>query len=160
MAMSSYRKRWKLFFQMCSQAIAGSQEYHEQLRGEICKFIVTEGKKFTKEYLITKFYQDTSPLAYLKRSTMTENGIWATDVEILNVSKMLNADIFLATKQHSPEHRWTRIEWLLYSGCKYPGSVCLYITNYDHHFEPVTRLKNCEYQSYKFALSTETISVD
>ena len=56
---------------------------------EVSRFIVTEGREFIQKYLQTKFYKDTSPLTYLKESAMTQDGIWASDVEIIAVSRML-----------------------------------------------------------------------
>ena len=54
-----------------------------------------------KKYLRTRFYQETSPLAYLRQLAMTQSGIWASDVEIVNVVKMFSTDVFVATKLHS-----------------------------------------------------------
>ena len=123
------------FFRCISQIISGTQAHHQQLRGEVCRFIATDGREFTQKYLRTKFYKETSSLAYLRQSAMTQSGIWATDVEIVNVAKMFSTDVFVATKQHSPEHQWRRIDWLRYSGCDSTKSLGIYITNYDNHFD-------------------------
>ena len=108
------------FFRCISHIISGIQDNYELIRGEVCRFIVTEGREFIQKYLQTKFYKDTSPLTYLKESAMTQYGIWASDVEIIAVSRMLNTSVFVAMKKDSPGDDWRRIEWLRYCGCQNP----------------------------------------
>ena len=74
---------------------------------------------------------------------MTQKGIWASDVEIIVVSRMFNTSVFVAMKKNSPGDDWRRIEWLRCCGSQNPQSMSIYITNYNNHFEPVTRMLNC-----------------
>ena len=132
--------------------ISGSEKHYTKLRAEVCRFMVTRGKPIINCYLKT-ISKDTSPVSYLKKSAMTEDGIWATDVEVLAVSCMLTSDIFISTKQYDANKLRTRTIWNRYSGCldhiRDPQSVCLYISNLHHtHYEPVIRLINSEYESF------------
>ena len=148
------------FFRCFSLIISGTQDYHKQLRGEICRYIVTEGREFIQKYLRTKFFKDTSPLTYLKQSAMTEDGIWASDVEIIAISRILDTHIFVATQTSCPKKSWERVQWLRYCGSNSPETACIYIANYNDHFEPVIRLMNCTYVSFNSLDSIESIVVN
>ena len=76
--------------------ITGTEDQHVKLRAVICLYMVTTGRVLMKRYLRT-FTNDTTPIDYLKKDGMIENAIWATDVEVLAVSSMLNSDVYIAT---------------------------------------------------------------
>ena len=144
------------FFRFISKMITGTEDHHVKLRAEICRYMVTTGRALIKRYLRT-FTNDTTPVEYLKKSGMTENAILATDVELLAVSGMLNSDVYIATEQFDNITR--RNTWNRYSCCtdssRNPHSVSLYISNINHnHYEPVIRLINSGYESYKLKEST------
>ena len=141
------------FFRCISKMISGTEDHHAKLRAEVCRYMVTDGKPIINRYLKT-FSEDCAPVSYLKKSAMTENGIWATDVEIMAISCILDSDVYVATQYYDENKLWTRTIWNRYSGrinppTKNPQEVTLYISNVNHnHYEPVTRLINSEYESF------------
>ena len=108
----------------------------------------------------TKFYKESSPLAYLKISAMTENSIWANDIQIFPLSRILNTNIFVAVEHYDNHNTWRRVQWLTYSGTKSSGQECLYISNYCNHYELVVRLMNCDYESLKATYSIKQIIIE
>ena len=139
------------FFRCISKILSGTQDHHMKLRGEVSRYMVTNGRSIIKRYLKT-FSMDASPVTYLKKSGMTESGVWGTDIEIVAISCILDSDVYIATEQYDAKKLWTRTIWNRYSGCidnpHKPPQVALYISNRNHdHYEPVTRLMNSEYDS-------------
>ena len=134
------------FFRCLSKIIADTEEHHAKLRAETYRYMVTDGKPIINRYLKT-FNKDLSLISYLKTSAMTEDGIWATDVEVMARACMLDSDVFIATEQHDAKKLQMRVIWNRYSGCiefiRDPQNICLYISNpHQHHYEPVIRLIN------------------
>ena len=141
------------FFRCISKMISGTEVYHAKLRAEVCRYMVTDGKSTINRYLKT-FSEKCCPVSYLNESVMTENGIWATDVEIMAISCLLDSDDYVATKYHDSKKLWLRTIWNRYCGrvnhpTENPEDVALYISNVNHnHYEPVTRLINSDYDSF------------
>ena len=147
------------FFRCISKMLSGTEAHHIKLRAEVCRYIVTNGKSIIQRYLRT-FSKDVSPISYMKESAMTENGIWATDVEVMAISCMLNSDVYISTEQFNVNEFWKRNTWNRYSGCidhtRDPQTVSLYISNLNHnHYEPVVRLMNSGYDSIKIHYSSD-----
>ena len=81
------------FFRCISKILSGTQDHHMELRGEVSRYIVTNGRSIIKRYLKT-FSKDASPVTYLKKSGMTESGgVWGTDIEIVTISCTLDSDV-------------------------------------------------------------------
>ena len=91
--------------------ISGTEDYHTKLRAEVCRYMVTDGKSSINRYLKT-FSEDCCPVSYIKKSVMTENGIWATDV-IMAISCLLDSDVYVATTYDSKK-LWVRTIWNRY----------------------------------------------
>ena len=60
------------------------------MREEICRFIARDGRDKLQWYFNTL---KETPLNYLKRTMMDDDGTWGTEVEILAASAILQADI-------------------------------------------------------------------
>ena len=69
--------------------ISGTEDHHAKLRAEVCRYMVTDGKPIINHYLKT-FSEDC-----YGKSAMTENGIWATDVEIMAIPCTLTYQKYL-----------------------------------------------------------------
>ena len=67
-----------------------------KLRGEVSRYMVMNGRSIIKIHLKT-FSKDASPVTYLKKSGMTESGVWGTDIEIVAISCILDSDVYIAT---------------------------------------------------------------
>ena len=132
------------FFRCISKIVSGTEKHYAKLRAEVCRFMVTDGRLIIKRYL-RAISKDDSPVSYLKRSAMTEDHTWASDVEIVAVPCMLNSDIFIATQLHDAAKLWRKTIWNKYSGCincpRHSTSISLYIYNVNYnHYESVVRL--------------------
>ena len=77
------------FFRCISKILSGTQDHHMKLRGEVSRYMVTNGRSIIKRYLKT-FSKDASSVTYLKKSGMTESGVWGTDIEIVAISCILD----------------------------------------------------------------------
>ena len=84
----------------------------------------------------------TTPANYLNTKIMYKSGEWASDVELMTASALLNTDIYIANRIYKstdsliPEVRWSRIRP---SNTNKQNSA-IYIANYHEHYEPVTRM--------------------
>ena len=138
------------FFRCISKMVSGPENHHVKLRAELCRYMVTDGKSIVNRYLKT-FSNDRSPVTYLKTSAMTENNVWASDVEVMAISCMLDSDVFISTELYDATKLWTRKIWHRYSDhARDPNAISIYISNINHnHYEPVIRLMNSEYESFK-----------
>ena len=137
------------FFRTISKILSGSEKNHVKLRAEVCRYIISEGNSIINQYLRT-INHDSTVVSYLKTSGMTEAGIWASDVEIVALSSMLDSDVYIATDQHDPKIHSTRTIWNRYSVCvKHLQNTSIYISNINHnHYEPVISLINSNYNSF------------
>ena len=80
---------------------------------------------------------------------MGSDHIWATDVEIMAVSMMLGIDLFVANFHCDSKKTYNEIRWYRYHFYEeHRSNQAMYLTNFDEHFQPVTDLINCRYQSY------------
>ena len=137
------------FFRCISTIITGSQSSFEKLRQELCRYIVTEGSKEMLGYFFTKFKSTTTPLQHLKSTSMITDSVWATDVEIVAMSVLLRTDIYIAQKRCRNDGSDSYIFWLRYHGSvENDQEHAIYITNFDHHYEPVIRLIDSPTPSY------------
>ena len=129
------------FFRCLSKILTGNENSHIQLCSIIAKFIASEGNTKLAWYFRQK---DTHPSKYLtEESLISANGIWASDVEIMAASLILEAGIFVATNDYMLEGSLGRkiVRWSLLRACPNPQAA-LYITNYGCHFLPITSMIN------------------
>ena len=129
-------------FRCLSMVISGSQEYHTKLRGEICRYILSEGKDKISWYF--RQVLSITPAEYLGQKVMYVPGTWGSDVELMAASAILETDIYVANKIYRlpgsliPEVRWSRI-----SASNDNSKYCaIYIANFNDHYEPVTAMIN------------------
>ena len=101
------------FFRAISAVLSSSQDYHKKLRGEIYRFIAVQGASFISRYLEVKFNGE-SPREYLLRYNMDTETTWATDVEIIATSFMLDVDLFVANEHSNTKKTWNQIRWYRY----------------------------------------------
>ena len=100
-------------------------------------------------YFSTKYMDTTSPIQHLQLTSMTTDGVWATDVEIVAMSLLLKTDIYVAQKRSKESGSGTHIHWLRYQGSlENTKENSVYISNFDDHFQPVIRLIESEVATY------------
>ncbi|XP_062574797.1 uncharacterized protein LOC134236639 [Saccostrea cucullata] len=89
------------FFRAISYSLTNSENYHQHLRKAVCQHLLKYEKKFQQ------FMRCEGSLrSYLLSSKMSEDGIWATELEILAMSHMLNIDIYT----------YSDMKWIQFSG--------------------------------------------
>ncbi|XP_062598312.1 uncharacterized protein LOC134259730, partial [Saccostrea cucullata] len=92
------------FFRAISFCLTNSEDHHQAIRAAVCQHLVQNESWFEKCLRCN----GESVRAYLLSSKMCEVGIWATELEILAVSDMLNVDIFT----------FSDMKWLQFKGQK------------------------------------------
>ena len=74
---------------------------------------------------------------YLEESDMCSNATWATDIEIVAISSLLNTPVFIHTRLPSGEKKWLKYGPV----CVVPPTLktdkAIYLTNYCEHFNRV-----------------------
>ena len=137
-------------FRCLSKVISGSEEYHAKVRGEICRYMLSDGKDIIGWYFTQIL--STTPSDYLNNTCMYDNGIWGTDAELVTASALLQADIYVANKAYQTEEtlttdiRWSRLR----ASNNYNKNPALYISNFSNHSEPVTRMITCNNPTFFF----------
>ena len=137
-------------FRCLSKVISGSEEHHAKLRGEICRYMVSDGKDIIGWYFNQVL--STTPSEHLSRTCMYNNGNWGTDAELIAASALLQTDIYVANKIYHSEDsdeaeiRWSRIR----ASNNNNNNHALYITNYSNHYQPVTRMINSHTPTFFF----------
>lgn len=86
------------FFRAISFSLTNSEAFHNVIRNAVCVHMMENGEMF-KRYL----NGDQSIENYLLSTRMTEEGIWATEVEIFVTAHLLNVDILTFSRG-----RWLR----------------------------------------------------
>ena len=148
-------------FRCLSKVISGSEEDHAKLRGEICRYMLGEGKEEISWYFSQVL--STTPAEYLGQSAMYVAGTWGSDVELMAASALLKTDIYVANRIYRtpdsliPEVRWSRI----CASNDNSEDCAIYITNYHDHYEPVTTMMNSLTPTfYKDDKSDQIINID
>ena len=151
----SIRGDGNCFFRCLSKILTGNENSHIQLRAIIAKFIASEGSTKLAWYFRQK---NTHPFKYLtEESLISADGIWASDVEIMAASLILEADVFVATNDYMLEGTLVKsVQWSLLRACPDPQAA-LYITNFGCHFLPVTSMINS--QSPTFGAASNHVTV-
>ncbi|KAI6653978.1 hypothetical protein LOD99_3154 [Oopsacas minuta] len=98
----------------------------------------------------------TTPSHHINSTSMSSNGSWATDAELIAASALLEADIYVANKIYRTEGsldteiRWSRLR----ASNNYTNNPTLYIANYSDHYEPVYCMFNSKNPTFSFSDKT------
>ena len=146
-------------FRCLSKLISGSEEYHSKVRGEICRYMLSDGKDTIGWYFTQTL--TTTPSDHLSSTCMYNDGNWGTDTELITASALLEADIYIANKVfRTKESITTGISWSrIRASNNYDKNPALYIANYSDHYQPVTRMINCKNPTFFFQ-DTAPINID
>ncbi|XP_062596168.1 uncharacterized protein LOC134257593 [Saccostrea cucullata] len=89
------------FFRAVSFSLTNSENHHRHIREAVCEHLLNH------EAMFQQFMRSEGSLrSYLLQSKMSEIGVWATELEILAMSHMLNVDIYT----------YSDMKWLQFSG--------------------------------------------
>ena len=135
-------------FRFISKVISGSENYHIKLRGEICRYIITQGRK-TMGWYVVQVHSKT-PAQHLRTSNMSLEGVWGGDVELMAISAILECDVYVANRYNQIgntfEVRWSRIRSSDNSRTNAINSI--YISNFGFHYAPVCKMFNSTTKTY------------
>ena len=147
-------------FRCLSKVISGSEQYHSKLRGEICRYMLSDGKDVISWYF--KQVLSTTPSEYLSEKCMYNEENWGSDVELMAASAMLKTDIYVANKIYLtnesiiPEVRWSRIR----SSNDNSKDNAIYIANFFDHYQPVNRMINSLTPTFYCSGKPNIITID
>ncbi|XP_061180157.1 uncharacterized protein LOC133188671 [Saccostrea echinata] len=91
------------FFRAISFCLTGVEDHHYDLRSAICEHLLNNSSLF-KTFLRCG---ENSVENHIAMRNMTHEGVWATEIEILALSHLLNTDV----------HTYTQNHWVTYSAC-------------------------------------------
>ncbi|XP_071092712.1 uncharacterized protein [Haliotis cracherodii] len=119
------------FFRAISYFLTDHETSHLRLRDAVVQHMSEKGEKLDN-------YLQQNVTKYLNSSRMAENGVWATDAEIMATASLLQTDIVVYT------HYGKELKWLCY-----PASFTLeklsigavYLTNLHEHFDVVINVQ-------------------
>ena len=133
-------------FRCLSKIICGTEKYHNKIRGEVCRYMLYDGKDTLSWYFSQVL--STTPVMHISNSCMYQNGIWGTDAELIAASAILQSDIYVANRTYTtsdttpPDILWSRIRASNNNNNNNNNNYALYIRNYFDHYEPVTKMIN------------------
>ena len=130
------------FFRAVSKEITGSQSLHTKIREAIIEVFHDEKRK---EHL--RRYCGTDTNDYLIKTKMAQNGIWATDVEIMATAMLLNTTINVYT-QTGQSKSWFPYE--PFTQTQKQNGEMIYFTNLCSHFERVLRVDHSHHMKTQF----------
>ena len=87
------------FFRCISFILTGSEDYHETIRDQVVQHLSTIQEK-------VKGYLDNHPQVYISQSGIGNEGIWATDKEIMTTANLLDCDILVYTSRGNATMKW------------------------------------------------------
>lgn len=90
------------YFRAISYALTNTEDFHNIMRNAVCAHILDNKELFKK--ILRNDQQSVEN--YIASSSMSQNGVWATEVEILAMAHLLKVDIYTFSEGH----------WLRYSG--------------------------------------------
>ena len=97
------------FFRAISFAISNTESNHMEVRKSVCNFAMKE-KELMQPVLRSEF---DSVKSYIETSCMVQDGIWATEFEIVCTSFLLQCDIYT----------FSETKWLKYSAAQWDPSI-------------------------------------
>ena len=128
-------------FRCLSKLISGSEEYYVKLRGEICRYMVYDGKDTIGWYF--REVLSTTPADHISTKFMYQSGFWGTDAELMAASALLQTDIYVANSFYkTPESIVREVRWSLIRPSNNNNKThAIYIDNYNNkHYQPVTKM--------------------
>ena len=93
------------FFRTLSHIVTGSQEIYPELR-----LILTSFMRVNDYLLKSVLDRNESISAYLERTGMANQRVWATEVEIFATATMLQTAIFVYASA-GPDHKWLKFNY-------------------------------------------------
>ena len=97
------------FFRAISYAVSNTESNHAQVRQVVCNYALQH-----EEFLQGVLRQPSESIeSYIKTSRMKEDGIWATEFEVVCTAFMLNCDIYV----------YSQGKWLKYSASQWKHGI-------------------------------------
>ena len=126
------------FFRAISFSVTNSEDYHHVMRSAVCTHL-NQNQELFKAFLRDNVWSVEN---HLLSSKMSENGTWATEVEIFAMAHLLNVEIYTYTNGH----------WLRFS----PNDVdsCMQST------VGAIYLSHCGQNHYNVVVTVESESLD
>ncbi|XP_062581095.1 uncharacterized protein LOC134242909 [Saccostrea cucullata] len=131
------------FFRAVSFSLTNSENHHQHIREAVCQHLLNH------EAMFQQFMRSEGSLrSYLLHCKMSNLGVWATELEILAMSHMLNVDIYtysdmkwlqFSMKGPNPESAEQKEAIYLYHRHQNHYDVVLSVTSRLHGKECVTR---------------------
>lgn len=133
------REDGNCFFRAVSHILTGNQRWHKMVRQRIYKFLSENDKEFSKL---------TECSSYADSSSMNEDGVWATDVEILALASMLATDVCVYSPCGLDAASNVVYKWLTYKPLPKVSPIAvfrksrkaIYLSNMADHYVPVYRI--------------------
>ena len=75
------------YFQSISYILSGTEDHHLAIRDQVVNHMTNNISQKLEDYM------NQAVLSYLKKTPMQDNGVWATDAEIMATASLLGIDI-------------------------------------------------------------------
>jgi len=119
------------FFRTISRELSGTETNHSSLRDAVVSFMCDSSNAPAFQS-----YVGTLPKTYIQNSSMSENGTWATENEIVATATILQTTIFVYALC-GESYKWLKYDPLFdITGVK-KSSDCIYLINSNDHFKRV-----------------------
>ena len=115
------------YFQSISYVVFGTEDHHQTIRDPVVNHMTNKISQKLEDYM------NQAVFSYLKKTQMQENGVWATDAEIMDTG----IEISVSCKVGEC------IQWLTYPASfnlNDQTSTAIYLENTGVHFNPVTEV--------------------
>ena len=117
------------FFRAISYWITGTCDQHAAVRALVVAHMRSNWREHGRRIV------GCDLLEYIRQSKMENKAVWATENEIFACADLLQTTIFVYSDVGS-ENRWVP-----HNPSSGKSSKCIYLSNINHHFEPVTSVK-------------------
>ena len=117
------------YFRSISYVLSGTEDHHQAIRDQVVNHMTNNISQKLEDYM------NQAVLSYLKKTPMQDNGVWATDAEIMATASLLGIDISVYCKVGEC------MQWLTYPASfnlNDQTSTAIYLENTGVHFNPVT----------------------
>ena len=122
------------FFNALSYIITGSEDHHYLIRQKICEIMKTNSDDIK---ILLPQESKENVLSYLASSKMESERTWATEVEIMAASVLLQTTIFIYSR--SGVH-WT---WMKHSPNTVTHNKAIYLFHtHENHYDVVVAVEN------------------
>ncbi|CAC5426693.1 unnamed protein product [Mytilus coruscus] len=113
-------------FRAISYAVSHRQEHFKQIRKEIVDYILCHSDQFNS------FLDSETVKEYVKRTNMTEDNVWGTELEIIAAADLLKTDIFTYL-----EGKWIKYSSKQICSKNNVNDQAIYLNNVGNHYEVV-----------------------